>query len=382
VWLDSLDLTKMVQRRGAPRAGKSGAGRGNAPPPLSLGGVIYERGIGTLSINELIVDLKGQATRFESIIGIDDAAAKGQGSVTYEIWVDNKQKFVSSVIRAGDPPQKVSIELAGARFLELSIDDGNDVSTGDYADWANAIIHLKPGATARPESWSFPSEPAEPIASGWPAAPRINPPRITGGTPGRPFLFRIPATGDAPLAYAARNLSEGLTLDQKTGTISGAIARAGRTDVQITVTNAKGKATGTLTIVGGDDALALTPPLGWNSWNAWGNTVTAERVRLSADGMVASGLHRQGYTYINIDDVWEGATQAALLQPNESSRHESARRLRARQGLKIGIYRHRAHGPAKAAGQLPARDRCARGPRGASICSSTIGAHTWYRQGQ
>src|SRR4051812_1101602 len=70
VWLDGLDLTKMVQRRGTPRAGKSGGGRGSNP--LTLGGVVYQHGIGTLSINELIVDLKGAATKFESMIGIDD----------------------------------------------------------------------------------------------------------------------------------------------------------------------------------------------------------------------------------------------------------------------------------------------------------------------
>src|SRR5262245_5679896 len=101
-------------------------------------------------------------------------------------------------------------DLTGARFLELLIDDGNDVSTGDYADWAGGLIFLKADATAKPESWTFPSEPAPPIASGWPAAPRINPPRITGGTPGRPFVFRIPATGDEPLTFAARNLPESL----------------------------------------------------------------------------------------------------------------------------------------------------------------------------
>src|SRR5688572_6949593 len=160
VWLDSLDLKKMVQRRGTPRAGKSGAGRGNNPPPLSLGGVAYPHGIGTLSINELIVDLKGQATRFESMIGIDDAARTGQGSVTYEIWLDNKRAFASKVIKAGDPPQLVSVDLSGARFMELFIDDGGDVSTGDYADWAGALIRLKEGATEKPESWTFPSEPA------------------------------------------------------------------------------------------------------------------------------------------------------------------------------------------------------------------------------
>src|SRR5687767_9923641 len=109
IWLDSLDLTKMVQRRGTPRAGKSGSGRGNNPPPLMLGGVQYAHGIGTLSINELIVDLKQQATKFESMIGIDDAARTGQGSVTYEIWVDNKRAFISPLMKAGDPPQFVSV---------------------------------------------------------------------------------------------------------------------------------------------------------------------------------------------------------------------------------------------------------------------------------
>ena len=48
LWLDSLDLSRMVQRRGTPRAGRSGSGRGANPPPLSLGGVVYPRGIGTL----------------------------------------------------------------------------------------------------------------------------------------------------------------------------------------------------------------------------------------------------------------------------------------------------------------------------------------------
>src|SRR5262249_1006950 len=137
--------------------------------------------------------------------------------------------------------------------------------------------------------------------------PTINYPRITGATPGRPFLFRIPASGDGDLTYAARNLPNGLTLDAKTGIITGSLKRAGRTDVQVTVKDAKAQtASGVITIVGGDHKLALTPPLGWNSWNVWGGIVTADHVRQAADGMVKSGLAAQGYTYINIDDAWEG----------------------------------------------------------------------------
>ena len=340
IWLDSLDLTRMVQRRGTPRAGRSGAGRGNNPPPLSLGGVTYQHGIGTLSINELIVDLKRQATRFDAMIGIDDAAKDGQGSVTYEIWLDDKRAFASRLIKAGDPPQFVSVDLSGARFMELFIDDGGDVSTGDYANWAGAVIRLKAGAADKPESWTFPSEPAPPIASGWPAQPRINAPRITGGTPGRPFLFRIPATGDEPLNFTAKGLPAGLTLDARTGIISGAIAAAGRSQVTITATNAKGTATGVLTIVGGDDALALTPPLGWNSWNVWGASVDEAKVRAAADAMVSSGLAAHGFQFVNIDDGWEGKRDGnGVLQPNE--KFPDMKRLADYvhgKGLKIGIY--------------------------------------------
>ena len=101
----------------------------------------------------------------------------------------------------------------------------------------------------------------------------------------------------------------GLTLDAKTGIITGTLAGRPHARCRSPISNPKGKATGKLTIVGGDDALALTPPLGWNSWNAWGNTVTAEKVLASAEGMVKSGLNRQGYTYVNIDDVWEGGNE-------------------------------------------------------------------------
>ena len=339
IWLDSLDLKKMVQRRGTPRVGRSGAGRGTEPPPLMLGGVRYEHGIGTLSINELIVDLKGQATRFVSMIGIDDAARTGQGSVFYEVWLDDRRLYTSPLMKAGDAPQMVSVDVTGGRYLELFIDDGGDVSTGDYADWAGAAIYLKAGAT-KPETWTFPSEPAPPIASAWPATPRINPPRITGGTPGRPFLFRIPATGDAPLTFSARGLPAGLALDGKTGIISGQIATAGRTDVAITVANSKGRATRTLTIVGGDDALALTPPLGWNSWNVWGASVDDAKVRAAADAMVSSGLAAHGFQFVNIDDGWEGTRDAnGMLQPNKKFPEMKALADYVHgKGLKIGIY--------------------------------------------
>jgi len=343
IWIDSLDLTKMVQRRQTPRAGRTLAGgRGGAQGgnPITLGGIVYPHGIGTLSINELIIDLKGQATRFVGMVGMDDAV-RNQGSVTVEVWVDNRNKFKSKVLKFGEPPVLVDVDLTGAKFLELFIDDADDTSNGDNADWGGGLIYLKPGATAKPESWTFPSEPAPPIASGDPATPRINAPRITGGTPGRWFMFKIPTTGEEPMTYAARNLPAGLTLDAKTGIITGAIANTGKTVVDVTVTNAKGRATSQLTIVGGNDALALTPPLGWNSWNVWGGSVDDAKVRAAADAMISSGLAAHGYQYINVDDGWEARQRDAngVLQPNEKFPNMKALTDYVHsKGLKIGIY--------------------------------------------
>jgi alpha-galactosidase len=185
----------------------------------------------------------------------------------------------------------------------------------------------------------------DPQPAVWPASslapePAINSPRITGATPGRPFLFRIPATGEPPLAYTAQNLPAGLSLDASSGIVSGALESAGSTDVAITVTNARGAAAGTITIVGGDRKLAITPPMGWNSWNAWGIVVDDARVRAAADALVASGLAAQGYQYVNIDDSWtDRRGPDGVLKPNK--RFPDMKALAGyvhAKGLKIGIY--------------------------------------------
>ena len=50
------------------------------------------------------------------------------------------------------------------------------------------------------------------------------------------------------------------------------------------------------------DKLALTPPMGWNSWNKFGCDVDEKLIRETADAMVASGMKDAGYKYVVIDD--------------------------------------------------------------------------------
>jgi hypothetical protein len=137
-----------------------------------------------------------------------------------------------------------------------------------------------------------------------PAAPRINGPTVYGARPGHPFLFSIPASGTKPMTYDARGLPEGLRVDVATGIIQGAVAAAGTYTVELAAHNNQWEARRKLDIVVGPD-LALTPPMGWNSWNCWGLAVDEEKVVASARTFIAKGLQDHGWSYVNIDDGWE-----------------------------------------------------------------------------
>jgi len=189
------------------------------------------------------------------------------------------------------------------------------------------------GGVAMPEQYGILTPPA-------PAKPRINGARVFGVRPGRPFLFTVPATGDRPMTFAARGLPAGLALDSKTGRITGRLDRAGEHAVTLAATSALGSDERPLRIVVGDRT-ALTPPMGWNSWNCWAEAVDDGKVRAAAEGMVASGLANHGWTYINIDDCWQGrrAPPAYALQPKE--RFPDLKALADYVhglGLKIGLY--------------------------------------------
>ncbi len=93
-------------------------------------------------------------------------------------------------------------------------------------------------------------------------------------------------------------------------------------------------------IVAGDN-IALTPAMGWNSWNVWGDKVTAGNVEQSAHAMVSSGLIDHGWTYININDAWQGKRGGTFngIQGNEKfpKMKDLCDAIHA-MGLKVGIY--------------------------------------------
>lgn len=168
-----------------------------------------------------------------------------------------------------------------------------------------------PGATSTP--------PEEPVILTPPAppAPCINGPLVYGVRPGSPFLYRIPCTGDRPMKFSAENLPSGLTLDAHSGIITGTISAVGTNRVTLIAQNPRGAAKREFRIVVGQQ-LALTPPMGWNSWYIYLHHVTQAAMRDAVDQMIASGMADYGYQYVNIDDCWArqpGLTNSEVGEP-------------------------------------------------------------------
>lgn len=171
--------------------------------------------------------------------------------------------------------------------------------------------------------------------------PKINGPKVFGVRPGHPILFTIPATGLRPIKFSAENVPNGLLVDGNTGRISGTIAKEGEYLLMLHAKNKWGESRRTLKIVVGEE-IALTPPMGWNSWNVYASKVTQELVLANARAMKSSGLINHGWTYINIDDVWQGKRGGAFggILPDSATFPDMQALVDEIHGLglKAGIY--------------------------------------------
>jgi alpha-galactosidase len=184
------------------------------------------------------------------------------------------------------------------------------------------------------------SPPAEILTPKPAPTPRLTGPKVFGVRPGAPFLFTVTATGDRPMVFSAEGLPTGLQLDSATGRITGSVAAAGTHSITLRAQNALGVAQRPFRIVVGD-AIALTPPMGWNSWNSWASNVDRDKVMQSVHALVSTGLINHGWSYVNIDDTWQGARTGpdhALLANKKFSDLKGLVDEIHALGLKAGIY--------------------------------------------
>lgn len=98
------------------------------------------------------------------------------------------------------------------------------------------------------------------------------------------------------------------------------------------------KATGTY-----QNGAALTPPMGWSSWNTFRNKIDEDLILDTADAMKKSGLLDAGYNYVNLDDCWHSSLRDDIgrLQGDLTTFHSGIKSLVKelnKKGFKAGIY--------------------------------------------
>lgn len=89
--------------------------------------------------------------------------------------------------------------------------------------------------------------------------------------------------------------------------------------------------------------LAKTPPMGWNSWNAYGCDINESKVKAAADAIVDGGYKDAGYEYVNIDDCWQAPNRDAngRLVPDPKKFPDGIKGVANyvhSKGLKLGLY--------------------------------------------
>ncbi|MFV1967937.1 MAG: NPCBM/NEW2 domain-containing protein [Pirellulaceae bacterium] len=110
---------------------------------LKTGGRIYLKGLGMHSTSRLVYDLRGGHRTFAAEIALDDLA-RGRGSVTFRVFVERDGKwasaFESPVVRGGDAPLPVRVDIRGASRIALVVDYADYGDVLDCADWLHARL--------------------------------------------------------------------------------------------------------------------------------------------------------------------------------------------------------------------------------------------------
>ena len=170
-------------------------------------------------------------------------------------------------------------------------------------------------------------------------APVIHAPALLGASTGKPFLDRIPATGERPMTFSVAGLPEGLTLSGQI--LSGVIPADGEWTIEITAENAQGKAVKSVRLTCAKDNSLRTPLLGFTTWNAFAHAVSQEDMQRTAQQLIDTGLADYGYAYVNLDSGWQekyggefDAIQPSKKFPDMKAMYDFIHSL----GLRGGIY--------------------------------------------
>ena len=124
-------------------------GRSVIRTPLVIGRKTFARGLGTHSFSRIRVMSPEPLARFEASVGVDlnERTAGGRGSVRFAVTNGGRAVYRSGILRGGQGPEAVRVELEGATAVDLEVDDAGDGPACDHADWAEARLVTRSGKT-------------------------------------------------------------------------------------------------------------------------------------------------------------------------------------------------------------------------------------------
>ncbi|MDX2562203.1 sigma-70 family RNA polymerase sigma factor [Streptomyces sp. TX20-6-3] len=108
---------------------------------LSIGGTPYAHGVSVHAPSSLLIDLNRQCTSYDAVVGVDDLSALlGVGGVRFSVYGDEERLWRSDVVRAGDPPLPVHVDISGRDTIRLVVEEHTPFGRAAVADWAQSRI--------------------------------------------------------------------------------------------------------------------------------------------------------------------------------------------------------------------------------------------------
>ncbi len=192
----------------AARSGTTGA-------PMQIGEKTYDKGLGHHANGEIVIELRGQYTRFRTSVGVQWQGGS-RGSVTFRVEVDGEVKFEAGPMSDSDPARPVDVPVAGARQLRLIATDSGDGIGCDMANWAEACLVRDPrvpffGSTAVALAGEE-GPPATPAAGGFSLVARANGPQVAVMETARTLAVSVDRGEEVRLVVPVKNVREPLRI--------------------------------------------------------------------------------------------------------------------------------------------------------------------------
>lgn len=331
--LSSLEIekTKCGWENHTPKKDKSIDGN-----KITIGGKVYESGVGTHGPSQIIIKLNGSVTDFYTVLGVDDEV-KEAGNFDYHVYVKAEGGATEDVAKGTInrfSNQSVDIHadnLSGWKYLYLETSNGTDgTNTCDHVDWANAYLVFQDQNSTRPCIVS-----AEELTTKLACATTVF------SQPNVRFMQKVRSTVTGA-QLSVSNLPAGLTWNAARNIVEGVVAEEGVYTYQINVTVDGETTSEDVTLTVSSSLQHPVPFMGWLSWNSVQGNISQKIIEQAVELFQNKGLYECGWNHIMMDDLWQGTRKAdGTPQPN-ASRFPNGLKTVAdyvhQNGMKFGLY--------------------------------------------